>query len=185
MTGMAVMAQPIVKLVLTDKWLPCVPFMQMACFYYAFWPVHTSNLEALKAIGRSDLFLKLEIIKKTFGILLIVIFINKGVIMIAFSEIILTLIGIFINAYPNVRLLNYKIHEQLLDIVPNILLSVIMGLAVYSTNLLSLDGIALLFMEFLIGVSVYIGISCLFRLDSFIYLKSLVLIGFKRTRLVK
>ena len=66
--GLATVAVPLISVLLTDKWLPCVPYLQAYCFVYAFWPVHTANLQAINAQGRSDLFLKLEIIKKTIGI---------------------------------------------------------------------------------------------------------------------
>ena len=67
MMGLAFCATPIVKLVLTDKWLPCVPFLRIFCITYMFWPVHTANLNAINAMGRSDWFLRLEIIKKIMG----------------------------------------------------------------------------------------------------------------------
>lgn len=67
MMGMAFCAEPIVQLVLTDKWLPCVPYLRIFCITYMFWPIHTANLNAINAMGRSDWFLKLEIIKKIMG----------------------------------------------------------------------------------------------------------------------
>lgn len=71
MMGLAFCAEPIVRLVFTDKWLPCVPFLRIFCITYMFWPVHTANLNAIKAMGRSDMFLKLEIVKKIFGMILL------------------------------------------------------------------------------------------------------------------
>lgn len=68
MMGLAFCAEPIVRIVLTDKWLPCVPFLRLFCISYMFWPVHTANLNAIKAVGRSDWFLKLEIIKMVVGL---------------------------------------------------------------------------------------------------------------------
>ena len=68
MMGLAGCAEPLVSLILTDKWLPCVPYMRIFCITYMFWPVHSANLNAIKAMGRSDLFLRLEILKKIIGI---------------------------------------------------------------------------------------------------------------------
>ena len=79
MIGLGVIAEPLVSFMLTDKWLPCVPYLQIACFTYAFWPIHTANLEALKAIGRSDIFLQLEILKKGIGLVLLFLTMNYGV----------------------------------------------------------------------------------------------------------
>ena len=64
MAGLAAVAPALVELLLTEKWLPCVPYMQIYCFSLAFYPVHSCNLQAINAMGRSDIFLKLEIIKK-------------------------------------------------------------------------------------------------------------------------
>lgn len=64
MVGLAVIAESLVKIVLTDKWLPCVPFLRIFCFSYALWPIHTANIQAINALGRSEIILKLELIKK-------------------------------------------------------------------------------------------------------------------------
>lgn len=69
MAGLAVIAEPLVLLLLTEKWLMCVPFIQIFCAVYALWPIHTANLQAINAIGRSDIFLKLEVVKKYSGFL--------------------------------------------------------------------------------------------------------------------
>ena len=73
MFGLAVISKPLVVWMLTDKWLPCVPYLQIACFNFAFWPIHTANLESLKAIGRSDILLKLEVVKKIMGLGLLLV----------------------------------------------------------------------------------------------------------------
>lgn len=77
MMGLLFCAEPIVKLLLTDKWLPCVPYLRIFCFTYLFWPIHTANLNAVKAMGRSDLFLRLEIIKKAIGLILLLLTIER------------------------------------------------------------------------------------------------------------
>lgn len=85
MMGLAFCAEPIVRLVFTDKWLPCVPFLRIFCITYMFWPVHTANLNAIKAMGRSDMFLKLEIVKKIFGMILLLSTMWFGVMAMAYS----------------------------------------------------------------------------------------------------
>ena len=79
MMGLAVVAEPVVEIVLTDKWLPAVPFLQIYCMSYALWPIHTANLQAINALGRSDVFLKLEIIKKAVGLVILGISIPFGI----------------------------------------------------------------------------------------------------------
>lgn len=85
MMGLAFCAVPIVKLVLTDKWLPCVPFLRIFCITYMFYPIHTANLNAIKAMGRSDYFLKLEIAKKIVGLGLLFSTMWFGVLAMAYS----------------------------------------------------------------------------------------------------
>lgn len=79
MIGLAVAAKPLVSILLTDKWLPAVPLMQLLCFSYMLWPIHTINLQAINALGRSDIFLKLEVIKKIVGVTVLIISIPFGI----------------------------------------------------------------------------------------------------------
>ena len=98
MMGLAVCAEPTVRLILTEKWLPCVPFLRVFCFTFAFWPVHTANLNAIKALGRSDLFLKLEIIKKTMGLTAVLITMNISVMAMAYSLLVTSVLSQIINS---------------------------------------------------------------------------------------
>ena len=85
MMGLAACSESLVKVVLTDKWILCVPFLRIFCITYMFIPIHSSNLNAINAMGRSDLFMKLEIIKKIFEFTVLVLVMNKGVLAIAYS----------------------------------------------------------------------------------------------------
>ena len=98
MMGLAFCATPIVEIVLTEKWLPCVPFLQIFCITYMFFPIHTANLNAIKAMGRSDLFLKLEIAKKIIGTVLLVSTMWFGVRVMAYSLLVSTLTSMIINS---------------------------------------------------------------------------------------
>ena len=106
MFGLAAVAEPLVKVLLTDKWLPCVPFLQLACVSYALYPIHTANLTGINALGRSDIFLKLEIIKKSITVLNILITLPFGIYAMAVGQVISGFISTFINAYPNKKLMN-------------------------------------------------------------------------------
>ena len=105
MVGLAVCAEPLVSLILTDKWLPCVPFLRVFCFTYAFYPIHTANLNAIKALGRSDLFLKLEILKKVIDMTAILITMWISVEAMAYSLLITSVLSQIINSWPNNKLL--------------------------------------------------------------------------------
>lgn len=170
MAGLAVCAQPFVRLLLTEKWLPCVPYMQVFCLMYAFYPLHTANLNAVKAMGRSDIFLKLEIIKKLISTALLVASVNLGVYAIALGQLLSCLIAAAVNAWPNRRLLGYSLLSQLRDVLPALLLSGIMGGAVWSLRYLGLPDLPLLAVQVLAGACIYAGLSAVLGLDSFKYL---------------
>ena len=170
MIGLAFCARPIVQLVLTDKWLPCVPYLQIFCVSYLFWPIHTANLNAIKAMGRSDLFLKIEIIKKFIGMILLIITMNISVMAMAYSLLISGLISQIINSWPNRYLLKYSYIDQIKDILPNIVIALIMGGFVYFISYLNLPILVSLVVQILSGGIIYLLLSILTKNDSFIYL---------------
>lgn len=174
MLGMVSCADTIVSLVLTDKWLPAVPYLQIACISYGLWPIHTANLQAINAMGRSDIFLKLEIIKKVIGIIALLISIQYGVLAIALTGIITGIISTFINAYPNGYLLKYSYLEQIKDILPSFLCALAMALLVYFGGNFAEDIYFKLLMQIVVGLLGYVLISKLFKLDSFEYIIALI-----------
>lgn len=170
MVGLAVCAEPLVSLILTDKWLPCIPFLRIFCFTYAFHPIHAANLNAIKAVGRSDLFLKLEIIKKIVGLAAILSTLWFGVMAMAYSLLITTFLHQIINSYPNKKLLNYSYFEQIKDMLPQIGLSVFMGIVVFFVQFVPLGNILTLVVQVSLGTVVYVVGSKLLHIDSFEYL---------------
>lgn len=174
MAGLAACAEPLVRLLLTEKWLPCVPYMQIFCVCYAFYPLHTANLNAIKAMGRSDMFLYLELVKKAVGILALVITMYMGVFYMALSRIFTGVLSQLINAFPNKKLLDYPYLEQLKDMAPSILLSALMGAGVYLLTFLGLNDFATLALQLACGVALYVALSMLFRIDSFNYILSVI-----------
>lgn len=174
MTGLAVCAESLVRIVLTDKWLPCVPFLRIFCFTYAFYPVHTANLNAIKSLGRSDLFLKLEIVKKVTGLIALVSTMWFGVMAMAYSLLVTSILGQLINSWPNRKLLNYRYVDQFKDMLPQIVLSLFMGILVYCVQFFHLSSWLTLILQVVLGVVVYVGISAMLRLESFIYVQTIV-----------
>jgi O-antigen/teichoic acid export membrane protein len=170
MMGLAFCATPIVRLVLTEKWLPCVPFLRIFCITYMFWPVHTANLSAINAMGRSDYFLKLEILKKTIGMILLLLTMNISVMAMAYSLLISTVTSMLINSWPNKGLLGYSFKEQIKDIMPGILMALFMGIVISFVNLLNLSDVLKLVIQIPLGAAIYIGMSVLFKVDTFQYL---------------
>ena len=174
MIGLAVCAEPLVQLILTEKWLPCVLFLRIFCITYAFYPIHTANLNAIKAMGRSDLFLKLEIIKKTVGIIAILITMWISVQAMAYSFLVTTILNQIINSWPNKKLLNYSYFEQVKDMLPQILLSLGMGAAIYAVSFLHLSASLTLLIQIPLGVLVYWSCSKIFHVESYTYIIEMV-----------
>ncbi len=182
MVGLAVCATPLVKILLTDTWIQCVPYLQIFCFTSAFYPIHTANLNAIKAMGRSDMFLKLEIIKKTIGVIAILVSMWYGVFWIAFSLLFTTVISSFVNAYPNKKLMNYSYFEQVKDMLPAMILSVIMGAIVYLVQFIELSSILTLVIQVPLGVVIYLGIAYLLKFESLIYVFNTIKSVLKRRK---
>lgn len=174
MMGLLFCAEPIVRLLLTDKWLPCVPYLRIFCFTYMFYPIHTANLNAIKAMGRSDLFLKLEIIKKVVGLILLFITMRISVMAMAYSLIFSGILSQIINSWPNWKLLNYNYLEQLRDILPSICISVFMGVCVYFIVFLSLPTLLQLIIQVIVGAIIYIVASIVLKLEEFNYLFGMI-----------
>jgi teichuronic acid exporter len=170
MAGLVVVAEPLVLLLLTDKWLLSVPFLQIFCISFALWPIHTANLQAINAMGRSDIFLKLEIIKKIYGLIILAVALPFGVYVLALSGVASGIISSFVNAYPNKKLLNYGYGEQIKDILPSLLLSLVMGVSVYLLLYLGLSPLITMLLQIVVGALVYVGLAILFKLECFTYL---------------
>lgn len=174
MAGLAAIATPLTRLLLTDKWLPAVPFIQFCCFIYAFWPIHTANLQAIKATGRSDIFLKLEIIKKVVGVIALCVSIPFGLYAMMWASCISTVLSSFINASPNKKLLGYSYLEQVKDMMPSFLLSMLMCGVALSLHYLHLGSLVTMLLQVIVGAAIYIGLAKLFRLECFTYILNMV-----------
>ena len=174
MVGLALVAEPLIKLLLTEKWLPCVPYLQIACFVMTFMPIHTANLQAIKAMGRSDIFLKLEIIKKIMGLAVLLFSMQYGVLAIALSETLSTILSTIINSYPNKNLIGYSYFEQIKDLFNGIIPLFVMSLVVCLTGTLNKNELFLLVAQVLVGMVAYIVISVMTKNDSFMYIYGIV-----------
>ena len=172
--GIAFVGTPLVRFLLTEKWLPCVPFLWVFCWNFMFRPIHTANLNAIKAMGRSDIFLKLDIIKKIIGVVVLVSTMWHGVMAMAYSLLFTNIISQVLNSYPNKKLIGYSYLEQLKDILPAILLAVFMGACIYPIQYFGLPDIATLAIQVLLGAMIYIAGSKLFRLEASNYVWDMV-----------
>lgn len=176
MMGLAVVAEPLTVLLLTEKWLSIVPYMRICCFTYALHPIVTAHLQALAAIGRSDVRLKLEYIKKPIGILLLIgaLLLNKGPIMIAYSAALTSLITFCIDMMASQVLVKVSLREQFLDVLPLLLMTAIMGIAIYFFQYLPLPSIGLLAIQILVGVVIYFVMSAILKPAGYTYVMGFV-----------
>lgn len=170
MFGMAAVAEPLVNILLTDKWAGCIIYLQLGCFYFAFWPVHSNNITAINAMGRSDISLKLEIIKKTFIVVEWIVTIRFGLIAVAIGQVVETIVSVFINVFPNKKLLNYTLKELAQDIMPSLCISIVMALFVWSLSFVMKNYYFMLILQILFGIGLYLFFSILFKNKCFVEL---------------
>lgn len=170
MIGLLVMSEPIVRLMFTEKWLPCVPYMQIACIQFALEPVQTANVQAVKAMGKGRTYLIMEIVKKVFGIVMIVAVMYQGVMAIAVTAMFVTFFAALVNSTPNRKYLGYTYREQLVDLIPSILLAAAMGICVYGMGRLPVPDLLSVVLQVVSGAASYIILSLVFRVSQFGYL---------------
>ena len=152
MLGLAAMSRPLVATVIGDQWLPAVEYLQMLCFVGMFYPLHALNLNMLQVKGRSDLFLRLEVIKKALAIPTIVIGIIFGIKIMIVGMMVNTLVAYYLNSYWSGRLIGYSIAEQLKDVFPSFLLAGFVGASLYLLGAyLNVSDIILLAIQCLVG----------------------------------
>lgn len=168
----AVAAEPIVRIVLGPQWLPSVPFVRAYCLIYAMLPIHTTNLQVLNGMGRSDLFLRLEIIKKIVSIsmLCFTAFVLRSLYAIVGGYIVAAILCTFINAHPNKRVIGYAYMEQVRDILPAVLLSMLAAAAAYPVSQLPLNDFLMVLAQGVVMAGVYLLAAWLFRMEEFTYL---------------
>lgn len=165
-------ARVLITFLLTDKWLNSVIFLQILCISEAVGTISRIHLQALKAIGRSDVTLKLELIKKPLFLIILLASLQYGVLAIAVSMTIYSVIATMLNMWPNRNLLSYDLMEQITDIVPSALTSAIMGILIFHLNHLEINLLFLIILQACVGICTYVMLSVIFKVDSLFYLIS-------------
>ena len=131
LTLLFILAEPFIRIVFTDKWLPCVIYLQLCCIFFFYWPLHITNLQIISACGRSDIFLILEILKKAQAATVILLTYRYGVVTMVATQATFGLVDFFENAWFNRKLINYAPWRQLWDVLPMLSVAVISGGGVY------------------------------------------------------
>ena len=164
MAGMAVVADPLVRCLLTEKWRPCVPYLQVLCFSGMLYPLHTLHLNLLMAQGRSDLFLRLEILKKVMMVMALALTFRMGVGAMVDSMLAFSLACLALNSYYTRRLIHYGWSEQLRDLLPITAVSLGMAFLVWTSGLvLPFSAWVLLTAQVILGAAVYTGAALVLR----------------------
>ena len=176
MAGLIAVARPMILFVYTEKWAGSIVFMQFVCISYAFMPLNSANLQAIKAMGRSDIYLILEIVKNGIGIALLAasMFFTRNTeyslyIVLAVQSFI-SILCVAINSFPNKKLMGYSFGQQIKDILPSLLLAVFMGAAVYSVTFLELSHLITLLIQLPLGIIIYFGAAYLLKFECLTYL---------------
>ena len=173
MIGFLAVSETFVKVILTEKWLPCVPFMQTMCIVYMTRCVSSVLQKGLLALGRSNLNLIHEIITSsaTIALLFIAVFCFNSVIMIALGQVLVMLLDLFLYSTWSRKYIGYRYRELLRDYLPSVLLSACMAVAVFLVGSLSIPGLVKLILQVLSGMAVYVGLSVATRNPTFHWLK--------------
>lgn len=167
--GVIAIAEPLTVVLLTDKWLPCVPFIQLQCVVCLFWPLTARN-HALNAMGKSNVTLKLSIISKLITVILIVVCIPWGIYAIMLGTICSSLITFWITSYYVNKNIRYSVWELLKDIGPCIGLSIVMMAAVFLVGQIAMNIFLKLAVQIALGVVIYVGGAIVLKIDSFQYM---------------
>lgn len=186
MAGMAAVAEPMVITLIGEKWRPSIIILQLLCFVGAMYPLQSLNLNMLNIQGRSDLFLKLEIIKKILAVPTIIIGIIWGIKIMILGMWFNTIVAYYLNSYYSGRFINYPTREQILDILPYIILSVFMGLIVFTIGKIVPSGyVVKLIIQLLSGAIIIFSVSELLRFDIYLNIKEIVVKKFNAKRNVR
>ena len=180
MMGLALVSEPLITFLLTKKWIASVIYLQISCFVHVLTPIQTANLQAIKALGRSDIFLKLEIIKKIMGITILIISARYGVLYIALSNIIVSVVSSVINSYPNKKLLNYSYMSQIKDVFNGIIPLLAMIVSVFYVGFINIAPLALIIIQVAVGAFVYIFVSYITHSETFEYILTTIKSFFKK-----
>ena len=181
--GLAIVAEPLIITLIGKKWIEAVPFLQILCFSGALYHLHAVNLNVLKVMGRSDLFLKLEIVKKVNITLAIIIGIQFGIWGLLIGNVISSYIALFINIYYTKRLINYPYREQFQDLLPILFYALPMLLGVYAfVYLTEFSNIVTLGISVLIGLVLYFGLTYSVKSKALIYIVDLLSIKFPKLK---
>lgn len=180
MLGLAAVAKPMILILIGEKWLPAVKYLQIICFSGMLYPLHAINLNILQVKGRSDLFLKLEIIKKCLAVIPISLGIFWGIEYMLWGSVLNGFIAYGLNSAYSADLINYPTNMQIRDILPSFTIAAVVSLMIWSITLFELNNYVTLLLQMVIGVLLYIVVLEKFKIEEYRELKSIACSILKR-----
>ena len=173
MLGLAAVAKPLIIILIGEKWLPAVSFLQIICFSGMLYPLHAINLNILQVKGRSDLFLKLEIIKKTIAVFPILIGIFYGIEYMLWGSVLTSFIAYFLNSYYSADLIRYSTIEQIRDVLPVFTVSFTIAAVMWLFSLLDISVYIQLPTQIIVGLTLAFAVYERLRLPEYLEVKRL------------
>ena len=175
MVGLAIVAKPLVVVLLTEKWLPIVPYLQLFCVIGVLYPIQLINLSVLNAQGRSDLFFRVQVIQYILIIVTVLFTYRWGITAMIYGKIVYSFIACYLCAYYTQKILGYSIIEQVRDLIPSLALSGLMGIGVYAVKYASItDELILLIAQIITGIVLYSSMCYFCRISSFMEIIKLI-----------
>ena len=179
-TLLATSSKPIIILLLTEKWLPCIPYMQIFCISSMFLIVAGYNVQALKALGRGKEVVKLEVLKKPIFLIVILAVAKYGVFVIALTSPFNSLYAMLTNMRPTWKILSYSFREQLKDFMPATLMAIAIAIVTLPISFFNISQLVILSIQLTLGVAFFIGISKIFSVEGYVYVEDLAKTNFKK-----
>ena len=175
MLGVAACAESMIQVLIGEQWVECVPMLQIICTYGMLYPLHALNLNMLQVQGRSDLFLKLEIIKKIIGIAPLLLGIFVDIYWMLAGTLITSIIGYYLNAYYSGTFLNYGIKEQVKDILPSLVVAMAMAVPVWGMSFIPMTPYIMFPLQIMVGAIITISFCEKTKLPEYLELKGIVM----------
>jgi len=185
MLGMAATAKSLIYVLIGEKWMGCVPLLQLICFTGMLYPLHSLNLNILQVQGRSDLFLKLEILKKIIGCgpLMLGIFVNIYCMLI--GSFVSSCIAFYLNSYYSGPFLGYSTKDQIKDILPSFGIAILMAVPVMAMSFIELSPFVLFPMQIVAGAIIVVVTCEICKLPEYLEIKSIIFSKLKKNKEVK
>ena len=165
-----VLARPLVLVLITDKWADCIIYIQILCFAMMWNPIHSLNLNLLFVKGRSDLFLKLEVVKKIIGVIILCVTIPFGLVAMCYGQMVASILFLVINTYYTGKLINVGFIRQMKDLIPTIVYTSLLGVSVWFLSSLFTSSFLQIIVGILLGIPLYVLISKVSKSQEYMFL---------------